>query len=108
MTRKHVVVVGAGFSGVAAAVALSRRKNAPRVTLIERGRRFGPGLAYGATDKAHLLNVRASNLSAYADKPDDFANWLRRKTGAAETAFATRARYGDYIQDVLKRAERGA
>lgn len=104
MTAKHVVVIGAGFSGVATAAALARRKNGPRVTLIERGR-FGPGLAYGAKDRAHLLNVRASNMSAYADKPEDFARWLNRKTGAEATAFATRRRYGEYAETVLKRAQ---
>jgi uncharacterized NAD(P)/FAD-binding protein YdhS len=105
MTVKHVVVIGAGFSGVAVAAALVRRRNGPRVTLIERGR-FGPGLAYGAKDRAHLLNVRASNMSAYADKPEDFAHWLKSKTGAAPTEFATRKRYGEYAETVLKRAQR--
>lgn len=107
MTRKHVIVIGAGFSGVAAATALVRRKNAPRITLIGRDG-FGPGLAYGTKESSHLLNVRASNMSAYADKPLDFADWLRSKTGSEATAFATRARYGVYIESVLKRAQRGA
>ncbi|MGD9965836.1 MAG: FAD/NAD(P)-binding protein [Hyphomonadaceae bacterium] len=107
MTRKHVIVIGAGFSGVAASAALVRRRHAPRVTLIER-ERFGPGLAYATQDKKHLLNVRASNMSAYADKADDFANWLKRKTGAEAGSFAGRGRYGVYVRDVLKRAERRA
>lgn len=105
MTAKHVVVIGAGFSGAATAAALVRRENGPRVTLIERGR-FGPGLAYSTKDRAHLLNVRAANMSAYADKPEDFAHWLKSKTGAEPTAFATRRRFGEYAETVLKRAER--
>jgi uncharacterized NAD(P)/FAD-binding protein YdhS len=107
MTRKHVIVIGAGFSGVAAAAALARRKKAPQVTLIERAR-FGPGLAYGTRDKGHLLNVRAANMSAYSDRPDDFANWLKKKTGAAPTAFAARREYGAYLAEVLRRTERRA
>ena len=87
MTRKHVVVIGAGFSGVAAAAALARQKNAPRVTLIERGA-FGQGLAYGAKDPSHLLNVRASNMSAYADKPADFRPATHRiYHGGAQASF---------------------
>ena len=105
MTAKHVVIIGAGVSGVAAAAALAHRRKGPRVTLIERGR-FGPGLAYGSKDRAHLLNVRASNMSAYADKPEDFARWLERKAGAEPGAFATRQQYGEYAQAVLKRAQR--
>jgi uncharacterized NAD(P)/FAD-binding protein YdhS len=107
MTRKHVVVIGAGFSGVAMAAALVRRANAPRVTLIERGS-FGPGLAYSTRETAHLLNVRAANMSAYADKPNDFANWLRAKTSADATAFAPRGRFGAYVRDVLARTQRRA
>lgn len=107
MTRKHVIVIGGGFSGVAAAAAVVRRENAPRVTLIERSK-FGVGLAYRTRDPAHLLNVRASNMSAYADKPHDFADWLKGKTGAEPDAFASRKRYGAYTQSVLKRAERRA
>ena len=106
MTRKHVVVVGAGFSGVAAAAAIVRSKRAS-VTLIGRDG-FGPGLAYGTKDPSHLLNVRASNMSGRADKADDFALWLHSKTGAAPTAFATRGRYGQYAQTMLKRAQRAA
>lgn len=107
MTRKHVVVIGAGASGVAAAAALVRRKHAPRVTLVERAQ-FGPGLAYATKDKSHLLNVRASNMSALADKPSDFADWLRSKTGADASAFASRGRYGRYIETVLRRSQRRA
>jgi uncharacterized NAD(P)/FAD-binding protein YdhS len=106
MTRKHVVVVGAGFSGVAAAAAIARSKRA-RVTLIGRDG-FGPGLAYGTKDPSHLLNVRASNMSARADKADDFALWLHSKTGAAPSVFATRGRYGEYTQSALKQAQRAA
>ena len=107
MTRKHVVVIGAGFSGVAAATALARLKPVPRVTLIERGA-SAKGLAYSTKDSSHLLNVRASNMSAYADRPTDFADWLKDKTRAEPTAFATRGRYRQYIQDVLNRSQRGA
>lgn len=103
--RKHVVIVGAGLSGVATAAALAARKNGPNVTLVERGR-FGPGLAYATRERAHLHNVRAASMSALADKPDDFALWLKRKTGADPNTFATRAHYGDYAEAVLKRAQR--
>lgn len=106
MTRKHVVVIGGGVSGVAVAAAIARSKRA-RVTLIGRDG-FGPGLAYGTKDSSHLLNVRASNMSARADKADDFALWLHSKTGAAPTAFASRGRYGAYAKSALRQAQRAA
>ena len=104
MRRRRVAIVGAGFSGAAvAANLLTRGPVAPDVVLIERRSRFGPGLAYGTTDTAHLLNVRASNLSALADKPDHFAKWL----GGDATRFVPRAKYGTYVEQVLRRAQSG-
>ncbi len=100
--RKRVAIVGAGFSGVALAVHLARRgRGAPRVILIDKNQ-FGRGLAYGTEDRAHLLNVRASNMSLFADKPDHFSAWLVRR-GESEGEFAARALYGRYIQNALAR-----
>lgn len=107
MTRKRIAIVGAGFSGAAVAIQLMRGRGKLDVTLIERGAAFGRGLAYGATEPNHLLNVRASNMSALADEPGNFATWLARTTrGATPMTFATRKRYGDYLQHLLGKAER--
>jgi uncharacterized NAD(P)/FAD-binding protein YdhS len=104
MKRRRVAIIGAGLSGAAVAANLLKRgREAPDVVLIERAKRFGPGLAYGTADKAHLLNVRASNMSMLADKPDHFAKWL----GGDSTRFAPRAKYGDYIEETLRKAGGG-
>jgi len=104
MTRRRVAIIGAGFSGAAVAVQLMKRgRAAPDVLLIERNARFGPGLAYGVNNKSLLLNVRASNISAFADKPDHFAKWL----GGDSTRFAERAKYGAYIEQALRQAHGG-
>jgi uncharacterized NAD(P)/FAD-binding protein YdhS len=109
MTRRRVAIIGAGFSGtVVAAHLLARGRHAPEVALIERRPRFGRGLAYGANDAAHLLNVRAANMSAFADRPDHFVRWLAARAGGKQPArFAPRAQYGAYIEDVLRRARAG-
>src|SRR5690242_14188139 len=107
MKRRRIAIIGAGFSGAAVAAQLLKQRGrlAPQVVLIERGRRFGPGLAYGALERGHLLNVRASNMSAFPDRPEDFARWLsRRQRGDQASAFAPRPRYGAYLEDVLDRA----
>src|SRR6185295_2353327 len=104
MKRRRIAIIGAGFSGAAVAAQLLKQpgREAPEVVLIERGRRFGPGLAYGGLERAHLLNVRASNMSAFPDCPEDFARWLnRRERGEQASVFAARPRYGAYIEDVL-------
>ena len=73
----RIAVIGAGFSGVMTAIHLLWRCNpGERVYLVERGDRVGPGLAYGTHNPRHLVNVRAENMSAFADEPDHFIRWL--------------------------------
>jgi uncharacterized NAD(P)/FAD-binding protein YdhS len=103
--RPTVAVIGAGFSGLMTALSLLEQPHGPRVRLIERRQAFGRGAAYSTTFKDHLLNVRASNMSAFPDQPDHFVNWLAREgevTGAA--AFVRRSRYGAYLQAMLAKA----
>lgn len=106
MKRGRIAIIGGGFSGVCVAAHLLRRgRAAPDVVLIGRDKRFGPGLAYGGIDPAHLLNVRASNMSAYADQPDHFVRWLAAHGKRdASAAFAPRAQYGVYAEHVLRSA----
>ena len=109
MRRRRVAIIGAGFSGAVLAAHLMRRgRAAPDVTLIERRKRFGPGLAYSTKDSTHLLNVRASNMSAFPERADHFVRWLAaRGSGKQAGRFAPRASYGRYIEDVLRRAGAG-
>lgn len=105
MKRRRVAIIGAGFSGAALAAALLRKgRDAPDVVLIERSGAIGPGLAYGTRQGAHLLNVRASNMSASAAEPNDFVEWLAKRKGGDGRSFAPRMVYGAYIANVLKRA----
>lgn len=101
---RHVAIIGAGFSGTLQAINLLRH-GGPRATLIERAPVAGEGLAYGAAYAGHLLNVRASNMSALPDDPDHFVRWLAAN-GAGETAatFVQRVTYGAYLRDLLARA----
>ncbi len=108
MTRRRVAIIGGGLSGTAVAANLLKRgRSAPDVVLIERKRRFGPGLAYATNDDAHFLNVRAMNLSMFADAPEHFTRWLaargKRNHGAR---YVQRRIYGRYAEDVLRKARR--
>lgn len=106
MQQSDVAIVGGGFSGVLTALSvLETPGTRPRVHLIEQADRFGVGAAFGATQPDHLLNVRAMNMSADPERPDDFMQWLgRRRWGQPEPfAFASRAEYGAYVQERLRR-----
>ena len=110
----RIAVIGAGFSGVMTAIHLLWRcEPGERVYLVERSGRLGPGLAYSTSDRSHLVNVRAENMSAFADEPDHFVRWLERlgpeqRADAAERTiagtFARRSVFGAYVQELLREA----
>ncbi len=97
-----VAIIGGGFSGTVAAAELARR-GVPCV-LIEGGGKLARGAAYSTTEAAHLLNVPAHNMSAFADDPDHF---LRRfeAIGGERGGFAQRRFYGAYLDDILGEVE---
>jgi uncharacterized NAD(P)/FAD-binding protein YdhS len=103
---KHVVIIGGGFSGAVTAVNLARLTDAPlTVTVLNTGQPLGRGVAYGTRRPEHLLNVVARNMSALADQPDHFVEWLGTRCdfasfGTAELReqFVPRRIYGDYLQ----------
>lgn len=104
-----VAVIGGGFSGTILAINLCRILPAHvKIILVERTGTFARGVAYAASEVAHLLNVRAGNMSAFADDPHHFERWLNQfedspdvyKTPAG--IFASRRLYGQYLQDILR------
>lgn len=103
--RPHVVVIGAGFSGLMTAVHLTTLSADVRVTLIERRPVFGRGVAYDTRDPGHLLNVRLDNMSAFPDRPDDLADWLAAcEAPPAPQGFIGRGLYGDYLSTIRDQA----
>lgn len=101
-----IAIIGAGYSGIAAAEALARTGIHANILLIERSGRFATGVAYGTNSAAHLLNVPAGRMSARADDPDHFLRWIRQRDALATGgSFVPRGVYGQYLQDVLAEAE---
>jgi uncharacterized NAD(P)/FAD-binding protein YdhS len=112
--KRPIAVIGAGFSGTIAALHLLRRLPADQpVLLCERAPEFARGVAYATGDADHLLNVRATNMSALADEPQHFSDWLKRRPGGSEGLyetsaglFASRGLYGQYLRSILDFAMR--
>ncbi len=105
---RDVAIIGAGFCGTMLAVNLARKANGKTsIALIERGAAPARGVAYGTTDPQHLLNVRAGNMSAFADDPGHFLRWLEEThpDSFVPDSFVPRATYGDYLADILQRAK---
>lgn len=101
-TAPVVAVIGGGFSGLLTAIHLLRGDPAIVVRLVERSPLFGRGRAFRATHPDHVLNVRASNMSAFPDEPGHFRAWLEAEGEGGADGFIRRSRYGDYLQSLLR------
>lgn len=106
---KTIAIVGGGFSGTMAAVNLARYGEGPlRVVIVNHRFPLGRGIAYSTARPEHLLNVAARNMSALADQPNHFLQWLRTRSEYAEVpeavlreTFVPRRVYGDYLRSLL-------
>jgi len=109
--RSQVIIIGGGASGVLLACHLLRNAAFDlHVTLIEKRPEVGRGIAYFTANPDHLLNVRATNMSAFSDQPDHFWRWLcaREDNGPVTWqpcgdpfCFVPRRIYGDYIANLI-------
>jgi len=106
---KHVAIIGGGFSGCVTAINLSRLGTGPfKISIINDGYPLGRGIAYSTRNGSHLLNVVARNMSALADQPAHFVEWLRTRSefhnepvDRLREKFAPRRVYGDYLHSLL-------
>ena len=98
-----VAIIGGGASGTILAAQLARR--GIESILIEGGGRAGRGVAYSTTEAAHLLNVRAEGMSAWAGEPDHFAQRFEQE-GGDRSGFAERRLFGRYLGEILEGAVR--
>jgi len=105
---RNILILGGGASGTLLAIQILRAATDTEVTLIERTKVAGKGIAYGSADPIHLLNVRAANMSAYPDIPDHFARWLEADDAEPDKGrednfrFATRLAFGNYLASQLQ------
>jgi uncharacterized NAD(P)/FAD-binding protein YdhS len=105
----RVIIIGGGATGVLLACHLLRNQDRRiDVTIVETSAQTGLGLAYATRNPQHLLNVRASNMSAFADEPGHFWNWIRANDLHAALhcsdalCFVPREIYGRYLASLLE------
>lgn len=100
-----VAVIGGGFSGLMTLVHLVRHAPRARVVLLERRPARTPGVAYGACDPVHLLNVPAGRMGCTTENPGEFLAWLEAHAPGQFTAgsFAPRRLYGRYLMEQVHR-----
>jgi uncharacterized NAD(P)/FAD-binding protein YdhS len=107
----HIGIIGNGFCGLMTSHHLIVNGNTNlSITIFEKAHNPGQGIAYSPQSEKVLLNVTAVKMSAFPDKPNDFATWLsnhsKYKNDSNEliaSAFVPRARYGEYLAELWKR-----
>ncbi len=107
MTNRSLAIIGGGASATLLLAHLARRPDAASllIDVYDRAGVFGKGVAYSTPQMAHLLNVRAHNMSALVDHPDDFENWAAPH-GYEPSDFVPRKLYGDYLAMHLAHAQK--
>ncbi|MFN8576286.1 MAG: FAD/NAD(P)-binding protein [Candidatus Sericytochromatia bacterium] len=106
---KAIAIIGAGFCGTITAVNLIKYSTEPiKIFLIESRKEFAKGVAYSTSNLLHLLNVRASGMSAFDDEPEHFLKWLKNNNdnplisnNINENDFISRSIYGLYLKSIL-------
>jgi uncharacterized NAD(P)/FAD-binding protein YdhS len=113
--NKRLAIIGGGFSGLMTLRHLVDSSDKPLfIRLYDKRPQIAKGLAYKSSDPAHLLNVPAAKMGAFADSPQDFWEWMQanaakwqrlhpdfEKAEYKEDSFVPRMIYAAYLKDVL-------
>ena len=108
-----VAIIGAGFSGTLFALKLAKARPELRIYLIERNSRHARGLAYGACENYHLLNVPVPRMEV--GLMPGFAEWLQKRPhelaeavtesgGDPSASYIPRELFGQYLEERLHEA----
>ena len=99
----RVAVVGGGASGVLLAARLldASVAQAVHVSIVDPSGGLAAGVAYGTDDPEHLLNVRASGMSADPSQPGDLVEWMKERSLGGPDTFLPRREFRKYLQEHL-------
>lgn len=113
---RKIGIIGVGFTGTMTAVHLINKASEPcEIILMNERQSLNRGIAYNPYSNKHLLNVPAGKMSAYADKPDHFLDWVLQQNAIEEkdsklvaNSFLPRKLYGDYLCEIWEEAKNNA
>jgi uncharacterized NAD(P)/FAD-binding protein YdhS len=113
ISMKNITIIGGGACGVAAflelfvQIASQGLIDQVSITIIEKEKPIGFGLAFGTDQPGHLLNTQADLMGLFASEPNHFAHWLKQNGGKnrddvkgkgdEDSVYTTRKLYGEYI-----------
>ena len=104
-----IVIVGGGCSGLLVAIHLMRYTHQPlRLAIIEKTKSLGKGAAFGTTFSGHVLNVPSGSMSALAQAPLHFLEWLNGRNGkfgkesVPSYSFVARELFHQYLLETFR------
>lgn len=108
MGSKKITIIGGGFAGTMVAVnCIQKAKGNLDIHIIDEHGLFAKGIAYSPYSNKQLLNVVASKMSAFANEPDHFLDWLVIQEkfigvdrGLLAQSFLPRKIYGEYLNNI--------
>ncbi|MBH1664502.1 FAD/NAD(P)-binding protein [Stenotrophomonas maltophilia] len=72
-----LAIIGGGAAGVLVAIQVLRQARSPlALAIFEPASQLAQGIAYATPWPEHLLNVPAAKMSAFAEQPADFLDYL--------------------------------
>ncbi|MFD2598092.1 FAD/NAD(P)-binding protein [Sphingobacterium corticis] len=118
---KSIAIIGSGASGVACFIQLVQKhltQGNPfplSITLFEKRKEFGDGLAFGTGQEGHLLNTKAGLMGIFPQERMHFVQWMHQNSDQIEKEFPQvsthpdsyppRMLYGKYVQATLEQYE---
>lgn len=108
---KKIGIIGGGFTGTMTAVQLIEKSTAPlEIILINERETLNRGIAFNPYSDKHLLNVITAKMSAFADYPDHFLDWITAREDFKNkdkvfiaNSFLPRKLYGDYLVNIWEK-----
>lgn len=109
---KKIGIIGGGFSGTLTAVHLIEKTVKPiEIFIINKKSTVTKGVAYTTYSEKHLLNVVAGKMSAYAQQPTHFLDWVMKQPEYKNedreiiaTSFLPRNTYSNYLTEIWNHA----
>ncbi|MFD2743022.1 MULTISPECIES: FAD/NAD(P)-binding protein [Sphingobacterium] len=114
---KNIAIVGSGASGVACFIQLVQKhvtQGNPfpiSITLFEKRKEFGDGLAFGTEQQGHLLNTKAGLMGIFPKERMHFVQWMHQNSEWIEDnypqvsthpdSYPPRMLYGNYVQTMF-------
>lgn len=117
----HIAFIGAGASTTISLINLVNAMNSSsayhgidRISIVEKSKTPGVGLAYSTNEPCHLFNSRANKIGIVSGQDDHFFKWLHAQPDKwqysfpqitlddiTSDSFIPRAIYGHYLKDMF-------